>query len=132
MLLREQEEQVEQDQVIAIACTRPQSLNEILLNFLSPRSLNIPSKVIVYISLAKLVGIVLQMKGMHIEKIVDFPFPTPPNRDSLNQAEKVVVYSNPLIISRSWNTLGPLIKIVVSHPSDDSCPPSHCILVTPR
>lgn len=34
-------------------------------------------------------GIVLQMKSMHIEKVVNFPFPTSPDRESLKQAEKV-------------------------------------------
>jgi ATP-dependent RNA helicase DHX37/DHR1 len=34
-------------------------------------------------------GIVLQMKGMHIDKVVNFPFPTPPDRESLRQSEKV-------------------------------------------
>jgi ATP-dependent RNA helicase DHX37/DHR1 len=29
------------------------------------------------------------MKGMHIDKVVNFPFPTPPDRESLRQAEKV-------------------------------------------
>jgi ATP-dependent RNA helicase DHX37/DHR1 len=31
----------------------------------------------------------LQMKGMHIDQVVTFPFPTPPDRESLSQAEKV-------------------------------------------
>lgn len=39
--------------------------------------------------MADIVGIVLQMKGMHIDRVVNFPFPTPPDRESLNQAEKV-------------------------------------------
>jgi ATP-dependent RNA helicase DHX37/DHR1 len=39
-------------------------------------------------------GIVLQMKGMHIDQVIKFPFPTPPDRDSLSQAEKVGLYSN--------------------------------------
>lgn len=32
---------------------------------------------------------VLQMKAMNIDTIVNFPFPTPPDRDSLYKAEKV-------------------------------------------
>ena len=36
-----------------------------------------------------IVGIVLQMKGMRIDKVVNFPFPTPPDRQGLSQAEKV-------------------------------------------
>ncbi|KAJ4482133.1 P-loop containing nucleoside triphosphate hydrolase protein [Lentinula aciculospora] len=37
-------------------------------------------------------GIVLQMKGMHIDAVVNFPFPTPPNRINLQKAEKVLQY----------------------------------------
>jgi ATP-dependent RNA helicase DHX37/DHR1 len=29
------------------------------------------------------------MKGMHIDKVVNFPFATPPDRGSLSEAEKV-------------------------------------------
>jgi len=29
------------------------------------------------------------MKGMHIDKVINFPFPTPPDRGSLSEAEKV-------------------------------------------
>lgn len=31
------------------------------------------------------------MKGMNIDKVVNFPFPTPPDRESLQQAERVFV-----------------------------------------
>lgn len=34
-------------------------------------------------------GIVLQMKSMNIDTVINFPFPTPPDRDSLRKAEKV-------------------------------------------
>jgi len=29
------------------------------------------------------------MKGMNIDKVINFPFPTPPDRQSLQQAERV-------------------------------------------
>lgn len=34
-------------------------------------------------------GVVLQMKSMNIDTIVNFPFPTAPDRPSLKKAEKV-------------------------------------------
>ncbi|KAJ3747262.1 P-loop containing nucleoside triphosphate hydrolase protein [Lentinula detonsa] len=37
-------------------------------------------------------GVVLQMKGMHIDAVVNFPFPTPPDRINLQKAEKVLRY----------------------------------------
>lgn len=37
-------------------------------------------------------GVVLQMKSMHIDAVVNFPFPTPPNRDALRQAEKLLTH----------------------------------------
>jgi ATP-dependent RNA helicase DHX37/DHR1 len=35
-------------------------------------------------------GVVLQMKSMHIDAVVNFPFPTPPDRISLRNAETVL------------------------------------------
>lgn len=37
-------------------------------------------------------GIVLQMKNMHIDAVVNFPFPTPPDRFALQQAEKILTH----------------------------------------
>lgn len=37
-------------------------------------------------------GVVLQMKCMHIDTVANFPFPTPPDRQSLRQAEKMLTY----------------------------------------
>ena len=37
-------------------------------------------------------GVVLQMKSMHIDAVANFPFPTPPDRQSLRQAEKMLTY----------------------------------------
>jgi ATP-dependent RNA helicase DHX37/DHR1 len=37
-------------------------------------------------------GVVLQMKAMHIDTITNFPFPTPPDRTTLQKAEKVLTY----------------------------------------
>jgi len=37
-------------------------------------------------------GVVLQMKNMHIDAVVNFPFPTPPDRSALHQAEKILTH----------------------------------------
>ncbi|KAF5369365.1 hypothetical protein D9758_002690 [Tetrapyrgos nigripes] len=37
-------------------------------------------------------GVVLQMKGMHIDAVVNFPFPTPPDRLTLQKAENVLMH----------------------------------------
>ncbi|KAI1853527.1 hypothetical protein JX266_001511 [Neoarthrinium moseri] len=37
-------------------------------------------------------GIVLQLKAMRLQHVVNFPFPTPPNRQSLAKAEKLLSY----------------------------------------
>lgn len=37
-------------------------------------------------------GVVLQMKSMHIDAVVNFPFPTPPDRFVLHKAEKTLSY----------------------------------------
>lgn len=35
-------------------------------------------------------GILLQMKGMNIDAVINFPFPTPPDRQALTKAERVL------------------------------------------
>ena len=35
-------------------------------------------------------GVVLSMKSMNIDNVTNFPFPTPPPRENLHKAEKVV------------------------------------------
>lgn len=37
-------------------------------------------------------GLVLQMKAMNIENVAHFPFPTPPERSALQQAERLLVH----------------------------------------
>nr|CAG8440501.1 12065_t:CDS:10 [Entrophospora candida] len=41
-------------------------------------------------------GVVLQMKSMNLDNIVNFPFPTPPNRDQLLKAENLLKHMNAL------------------------------------
>lgn len=37
-------------------------------------------------------GVVLQMKSMYIDAVINFPFPTPPERSTLRQAETVLTH----------------------------------------
>lgn len=37
-------------------------------------------------------GVVLQMKSMHIDAVVNFPFPTPPDRIHLKKAETILTH----------------------------------------
>ncbi|KAF4120556.1 ATP-dependent RNA helicase DHX37/DHR1 [Geosmithia morbida] len=41
-------------------------------------------------------GVVLQLKAMNLTKVVNFPFPTPPDRQELAKAEKVLTYISAL------------------------------------
>ncbi|RPD63130.1 P-loop containing nucleoside triphosphate hydrolase protein [Lentinus tigrinus ALCF2SS1-6] len=51
-------------------------------------------------------GVVLQMKSMHIDAVVNFPFPTPPDRASLQKAEKVLTHLGALSSSPGKGILG--------------------------
>ena len=51
-------------------------------------------------------GIILQMKSMNIDAVSNFPFPTPPDRDSLRRAEKTLVYLGALEASESSSRVG--------------------------
>ncbi|KAF7299047.1 hypothetical protein MIND_00853000 [Mycena indigotica] len=48
-------------------------------------------------------GIVLQMKSMHIDAVVNFPFPTPPDRSALYKAEKVLGFLGALSVPKISN-----------------------------
>jgi HrpA-like RNA helicase len=37
-------------------------------------------------------GVVLQMKSMHIDTVINFPFPTPPERSTIRQAEVILTH----------------------------------------
>ncbi|KAF9092899.1 putative ATP-dependent RNA helicase DHR1 [Mortierella sp. AD031] len=58
-------------------------------------------------------GVVLQMKSMYIDNVVNFPFPTPPNRNDLKQSEQRLVYLNALENSnkKSITELGKTMSI---------------------
>lgn len=55
-------------------------------------------------------GVVLQMKSMHIDAVVNFPFPTPPERLALHQAEKILTHlgalNAPLIMAANSDPVG--------------------------
>ena len=51
-------------------------------------------------------GIILQMKSMNIDAVANFPFPTPPDRDSLRRAEKTLVHLGALVASESSSKVG--------------------------
>ena len=51
-------------------------------------------------------GIVLQMKGMNIHTVTNFPFPTPPNRDALADAERLLINLGALDVAGKISRLG--------------------------
>ncbi|KAI5474522.1 DHX37 protein [Pseudohyphozyma bogoriensis] len=51
-------------------------------------------------------GVILQMKSMNIDAVANFPFPTPPDRDSLRRAEKTLVHLGALEASESASKVG--------------------------
>ncbi|CAI5756793.1 unnamed protein product [Candida verbasci] len=51
-------------------------------------------------------SIVLNMKSMGIDHITNFPFPTPPDRESLNKAEKLLVILGALDENKTITELG--------------------------
>jgi ATP-dependent RNA helicase DHX37/DHR1 len=44
-------------------------------------------------------GVVLQMKSMHIDAVVNFPFPTPPDQLSLKKAETILTHLGAISVS---------------------------------
>ncbi|KAK6350728.1 putative ATP-dependent RNA helicase DHR1 [Orbilia javanica] len=51
-------------------------------------------------------GVVLQMKSMGLNTVVNFPFPTPPDRDEVRKAEKLLGYLGALDSSGKITDLG--------------------------
>jgi ATP-dependent RNA helicase DHX37/DHR1 len=56
-------------------------------------------------------GVVLQMKSMGIDAIVNFPFPTPPDRQALCKAERILTYLGALRPSDSKNETGQITEL---------------------
>ncbi|EKM60771.1 uncharacterized protein PHACADRAFT_203923 [Phanerochaete carnosa HHB-10118-sp] len=51
-------------------------------------------------------GVVLQMKSMHVDAVVNFPFPTPPDRLNLKKAETILTCLGALSIPESGAAAG--------------------------
>lgn len=79
--------------------------------FAEPEILKYPIEGCVFVrAFVDFLGIVLQMKGMNIDKVVNFPFPTPPDRESLQQSERVSEILGHSTNIRSWRTWVRLIR----------------------
>ena len=51
-------------------------------------------------------GVVLQLKRMHIPNVINFPFPTPPDRDSLSKAERILRFLGAVSLRGEITDLG--------------------------
>ncbi|EFY91779.1 DEAH-box RNA helicase [Metarhizium acridum CQMa 102] len=56
-------------------------------------------------------GIVLQLKSMNLQNVVNFPFPTPPERQSLAKAEKLLTYLSALSPSGDITQIGKTMSV---------------------
>ncbi|KAJ2719486.1 putative ATP-dependent RNA helicase DHR1 [Coemansia sp. Benny D115] len=56
-------------------------------------------------------GVVLQMKAMNLDNVVNFPFPTPPNRSVLTKAERLLTWLGALDGKGHINDLGRLMSV---------------------
>lgn len=56
-------------------------------------------------------GVVLQLKAMNLQHVVNFPFPTPPDRRSLVKAEKLLTYLSALSSSGQVTQIGQTMSV---------------------
>ncbi|KAG5948982.1 hypothetical protein E4U60_000091 [Claviceps pazoutovae] len=56
-------------------------------------------------------SIVLQLKAMNLQNVVNFPFPTPPERQSLAKAEKLLTYLSALSPSGQVTQIGKTMSV---------------------
>ncbi|QPG96507.1 hypothetical protein C2857_004403 [Epichloe festucae Fl1] len=56
-------------------------------------------------------GIVLQLKAMNLQNVINFPFPTPPERQSLAKAEKLLTYLSALSTSGQVTQIGKTMSV---------------------
>ncbi|KAK2602412.1 hypothetical protein N8I77_008947 [Diaporthe amygdali] len=56
-------------------------------------------------------GVVLQLKAMNLQHVVNFPFPTPPDRQSLRKAERLLHYLSAVSDSGQVTQLGRTMSI---------------------
>ncbi|UNI18764.1 RNA helicase [Purpureocillium takamizusanense] len=56
-------------------------------------------------------GVTLQLKAMNLQNVVNFPFPTPPDRQSLAKSEKLLTYLSALSPSGQVTDIGKTMSI---------------------
>ncbi|KAK3325288.1 P-loop containing nucleoside triphosphate hydrolase protein [Apodospora peruviana] len=56
-------------------------------------------------------GVVLQLKAMNLQHVINFPFPTPPERQSLIKAEKLLTYLSAISPSGQVTPIGSTMSI---------------------
>ena len=56
-------------------------------------------------------GVVLQLKAMNLQHVVNFPFPTPPDRQSLASSEKLLTYLSALLPTGQITPTGATMSI---------------------
>ncbi|KAJ2762346.1 putative ATP-dependent RNA helicase DHR1, partial [Coemansia nantahalensis] len=56
-------------------------------------------------------GVVLQMKAMNLDNVANFPFPTPPRRDALSKAERLLTWLGALDDKGRATDLGRLMSV---------------------
>ncbi|KAI9718881.1 MAG: hypothetical protein M1812_003765 [Candelaria pacifica] len=56
-------------------------------------------------------GVVLQLKGMNLQNVINFPFPTPPDQQSLIKAEKLLSYLGALSPTGAITASGALMSV---------------------
>lgn len=56
-------------------------------------------------------GVVLQLKAMNLQHIINFPFPTPPDRQSLGSAERLLTYLSAISPTGQITTVGSTMSI---------------------
>ncbi|ORX66974.1 hypothetical protein DL89DRAFT_269980, partial [Linderina pennispora] len=56
-------------------------------------------------------GVVLQMKAMNLDNVVNFPFPTPPNKSALTKAERLLTWLGALDAKGRVTDLGRLMSV---------------------
>lgn len=56
-------------------------------------------------------GVVLQLKSMNLQHVVNFPFPTPPDRQSIVKAEKLLAYLSAISPSGQVTPVGSSMSI---------------------
>jgi ATP-dependent RNA helicase DHX37/DHR1 len=56
-------------------------------------------------------GVVLQLKSMNLQHVVNFPFPTPPDRQSIVKAEKLLTYLSAISPSGQITQVGTTMSV---------------------